>query len=204
MDYFLTLPNPNFKGEASLEEAIKSRRTIRDFRSDPLTLQQLSQLLWAGSGITDEGGFKRAAASAGALYPIDLYIFAGQNGTPGLDAGVYHYHPQGHKISLLKAGDLRRDLAQASLGQMWMARAPITILIAGEYERCSRKYRQRGIIYTYIEAGHIGQNIFLQAEALGFGAGIIGAFENQSVAEVAGIPAQHDPILLMPVGYKAD
>ncbi len=202
MDTFLPLPGPSFKGKVSLEEAINSRRTIREFRPNPLTREQLSQVLWAAHGITEERGFKRAIPSAGALYPLDLYVLTGGNGVSGLEDGLYHFHPQGHRLSRVKAGDWRRDLAQASLSQSWMARAPVMLLITGEYERCSRKYRQRGIRYTHIEAGHMGQNIFLQAEALGLGAGIVGAFDNQRIVETAGLPISHDPILLMPVGYK--
>lgn len=204
MGTFVTLPRPSFKGKISLEETVKLRRTVRDFLPDPLTLQDLSQLLWAAGGITEARGFKRSAASAGALYPLDLYVLTGPQGVPGLEAGVYHYQPQGHRLTLIKSGEFRKDMARASLSQMWMARAPAILVITGEYERCTGKYRHRGIMYTHIEAGHVGQNIFLQAEALGLGAGIVGAFENRGIIEVAGIPADHDPILLMPVGTKAN
>lgn len=198
----LSLPPPSFKGTVSVEEAIKARRTVRRFASRALTLAQLSQLLWAADGITDPRRGYRAAPSAGALYPLDLYVAVGERQVEDLAAGVYHYLPEQHALELQQKGEARMAVARASLYQSWMAEAPIMVIITGEYARCTRKYGERGVIYTYIEAGHVGQNLFLQAEALGLGAGIVGAFENRAVIQALGLPAAHDPILIMPVGYK--
>lgn len=198
----ISLPEPCYKGKKSVEEAIKQRRTIRSFKSNPLTINNLSQILWAGDGITDKRRMFRSAPSAGALYPLDIFIVVGKDGTSGLGAGVYQYIPERHSLRLIKEGDVRETLAMAALYQMWIAEAPVVIVITGCYERCTIKYGNRGIPYTYIEAGHVGQNIFLQCEALGLSAGIVGAFYNQKVIECLGIKKKNDPILIMPVGYK--
>jgi SagB-type dehydrogenase family enzyme len=185
----------------SLEEAIGHRRTRRSFKDKILTFEQLSQVLWAAQGITDSGGYARAAPSAGALYPMDIYGAVGKDCVEPLGPGIYHYLPRGHALSLVNEGDVRRGIAMASLGQMWMAHAPLTLVITAEYKRIMGKYGQRGVRYAMIEAGHIAQNIFLQCEALGLAAGIVGAFENGKVIEVMGIPESHEPLLIMPVGY---
>ena len=198
----MRLPDPKLDGDVSLERAVHQRRTIRSFNSKALTLKQLSQLLWSAQGITGAGGFKRAAPSAGALYPMDIYGVVGRDCIEKLDPGVYLYEPADHSISLVKKGDFRRDIAIASLGQMWMAHAPLSLVITAEYSRITVKYRQRGIRYAMIEAGHIGQNIFLQSEAMGLAAGIVGAFEDQEVKQVMGGKKTHEPLLVMPVGYK--
>ncbi len=200
----IALPKPVVAGQRPLEEVIKARRTVRSFRGDTLTLARLSQLLWAAYGITSETGGLKSVPSAGALYPLDIWVAVADKGVQGLEAGVYHYVPEGHKIALARAGETRKLIARASLDQGWIAEAPVILVITGEYGRCTRKYGERGIRYTLIEAGHAGQNIFLQAEALGMGAGIVGAFHHDLLQEALGIGRMHDPILVMPVGYKQD
>ena len=196
----MILPKPDHEGSLSVEEAIKHRRTVRSFSSKPITKEDLSQLLYAAQGITQDRGFKRAAPSGGALYPLDVYTVAGEKGVEGLDAGIYHYIPLGHRIEHVITGDRNEQLARASLQQMWMAGAPVNFVITAEYSRIRSKYGERGIRYAMIEAGHVGQNIFLQAEALGLKAGIVGAFEDLKVINVLGIPRKHEPLLIMPVG----
>jgi len=198
----MQLPDPVTVGDVSLEMTIHQRRTVRSFHSTTLTLKQLSQLLWAAQGITGPEGYKRAAPSAGALYPMDIYGAVGKGCIEGLNPGVYLYEPATHSFSLIQKGDSRRDIAIASLGQMWMSYAPITLVITAEYSRIMGKYGQRGVRYAMIEAGHIGQNIFLQSQALGLETGIVGAFKDQQVTQVMGIKKMHEPLLLMPVGYK--
>jgi len=197
----MQLPDPTTDGDVSLEMTIHQRRTVRSFHSKTLALKQLSQLLWAAQGITEPGGFKRAAPSAGALYPMDIYGAVGGGCVETLNPGVYLYDPATHSFSLTQEGDMRRDIAMASLGQMWMSYAPITFVITAEYSRIMGKYGQRGVRYAMIEAGHIGQNIFLQSQAMGMEAGIVGAFEDGKVIEVMGIKRTHEPLLIMPVGY---
>ncbi len=199
----MKLPKPRFDGKTSVEKAIKRRRTNRSFLSKSLTLEQLSQILWASQGITEEGGFKRAAPSAGALYPMDVYAIVGKNGVESLKEGIYHYEANSHSISILEEGDFRARAAETALWQMWMARAPLSLVITAEYNRVCGKYGERGVRYAMIEAGHIGQNIFLQACALGLSAGIIGAFRDHDLNKTIRAPASHEPLLVMPVGYES-
>ena len=196
------LPLPASQGEVSVEQAIKLRRTIRSFSSRALNLDQLAQLLWAASGITEDNGYKRAAPSAGALYPMDVYVVMGQDGVPPMEAGVYHYEPATHQLVKVLKGDMRSSVARASLSQMWMSKAPLTMIITAEYARATGKYGKVGIKYALIEAGHIGQNIFLQAQALGLEAGIVGAFHDAELTGAIHITSNHEPVLLMPVGYS--
>ena len=196
------LSKPVYDGKVSVERAIKERRTIRDFQPKPLTLNQLSQLVWSAQGITDEGMALRAAPSGGALYPLDVYAVVGDEGVEGLESGVYHYLPASHSLQPVRKGDRRKEVGSASLWQMWVAGAPVIFVITSEYERITRKYGKRGTRYAQIEAGHVGQNIFLQSGALGLGAGIVGAFRDDAVAKAIGAPEAHEPLLIMPVGHR--
>jgi SagB-type dehydrogenase family enzyme len=195
------LPPPAHKGALSVEEALKQRRTVRHFASRSLDLKQVSQLLWGADGISDPRGL-RTAASAGATYPLELYLVVGERGVANLPPGVYRYRPTDHALELNAKGELRPAVARASLSQSWMAEAPVMVVIAGEYRRCTARYGDRGIMYTHMEAGHVGTNVFLQAEALGLGAGIVGAFEDRNLSQVLKLPPAHEPLLVMPVGYK--
>jgi SagB-type dehydrogenase family enzyme len=198
---FMILPEPDHKGSLPVEEAIRQRRTVRAFSSRPLKKEELSQLLYGAQGITEEGGFKRAAASGGALFPLDIYAVVGETGAEGLEAGVYHYIPSGHRIEIVAAGDRKEQLARASLNQMWMDTAPVNLLITAEYSRICSRYGERGVRYAMIEAGHAGQNIFLQAEALGLKTGIV--VDDNKVINVLGIQGKHEPLLIIPVGHQA-
>jgi SagB-type dehydrogenase family enzyme len=199
----IKLPQPHHEGRMSVEQAIKERRTVRSFKPDALTLVQFSQLLWAAQGITDKGRGYRTAPSGGALYPLDVYAVVGRNGVKELDEGVYLFLPADHSLRKVKEEDQRKKVAQAALWQNWVAEAPVVLVITAEYARITKKYGERGVRYAQIEAGHAGQNIFLQAEALGLGAGIVGAFDDGSVAEIIGALPRHEPLLIMPVGRPA-
>lgn len=199
----MKLRPPKTDGTVSVEYAIKQRRTIRSFSPGILNLNQLSQLLWSAQGMTENGGFKRAAPSAGALYPMDVYAVVGSGSVERIEAGVYHYENNGHALSYITKKDVRDGVAKASLSQMWMARAPLNIVIAAEYSRITVKYKERGIRYAMIEAGHIAQNLFLQAEAMGLKAAIVGAFHDNELIEILKIPRTHEPLLIMPIGYAA-
>jgi SagB-type dehydrogenase family enzyme len=197
----ILLPKAKNKGTVSVEEAIQSRRTRRSFLSRPLELETLAQVLWAAQGITGKDGYLRSAPSGGALYPLDVYAVVGMKGVEGLEPGVYRYLPPNHGLEKILSGDLRREMSQACLGQTWMAQAPVSIIITVEYERIEIKYGPRGQRYALIEVGHAGENIFLQAEALGMGAGIVGAFDDERLAKVLHLPRAHRPLIAMPVGY---
>jgi len=197
----LLLPKQKTKGPMSLEETVASRRTRRDFQSKPLTLEELAQLLWAAQGITGTDGTLRAAPSGGALYPLDVYAVVGETSVHGLGPGLYRYLPRQHGLEQVRSGDLRKEMARASLRQMWMADAPVSLVLTAEYARIEGKYGSRGRRYALIEVGHAGQNIFLQAEALGLGAGIVGAFDDVGLAKALHLPRSHEPLIVMPVGH---
>lgn len=197
----ITLPQPTFKGGMSLAEALHARRTVRSFAPTALSVSQLSQLLWATYGITDPRTEMRTAPSAGALYPLDCYLAVGDDGVEELEGGVYQYLPSPHALEVLTLGDKRRAVARVSLGQMWMAEAPFMVIITAEYKRITGKYRERGIRYAHMEVGHAGENLFLQGVALGLGAGIVGAFDDDAVADAMGLPPSHEPLLICPIGY---
>ncbi len=198
----IKLPAPSRQGTMSVEEALNKRRTVRNFASRPLTLAQVSQLLWGADGVSDPRGL-RTAPSAGATYPLELYLVTGERGVGDLAPGVYRYLPQTHALEPTAAkGDLRAQVARVSLHQTWMAEAPVMVIIAAEYSRCMARYGNRGVQYTHMEVGHVGQNLFLQAEALGLACGIVGAFEDRGLSQALKLPANHEPLLVMPVGFK--
>ena len=196
----IQLPTPVSKGKMSLEEVIKKRRSKRSFEDKSLTLEQVSQVLWAAQGITEEGGFKRATPSAGALYPLEIYLVVRK--VKGIESGVYQYHPTNHALNLILKGDRQNSLAKACLAQMFIADAPLSIVITAEYERTTGKYGERGIRYVHMEAGHVGQNICLQAVALGLGTVPIGAFRDDEVLRVLNLPEERKPLYVFPIGYS--
>jgi SagB-type dehydrogenase family enzyme len=192
---YVILPAPVLKSTVSIEEAILHRRSRRLYEEKPIILGQLSQVLWAAQGVTGQiGNYKlRAAPSAGALYPMELYII--------LPKGVYHYLPEKHKLEKVKDGDLRPKLAKAALDQRWVRKASCNIIITAVYERTMAKYSERGIRYAILEAGSVAENIYLQAESLGLGTVSVGAFIDKKVQETLGIPEDRRPLLIMPLGY---
>ena len=192
------LPKPTMSGNNSFEQLLTQRRSSREFRDDALNLKQLGQLLWAAQGITHGVGY-RTAPSAGALYPMELYIVAGK--VDGLTAGVYHYYPHEHKLLNTYDGDLRNVLANAALHQPWVKQAPVVLVIAAKYARTTRKYGKRGIRYVHIESGSVAQNVYLQAAALGLGTVVVGAFDDDSVAKILRLADDDEPLILMPIGH---
>jgi SagB-type dehydrogenase family enzyme len=186
------LPSPRLEGEMSLEEAIARRRSVREFGVEPLSWEEISQLLWSAQGITDPRGL-RAAPSAGALYPLEVYVAVAE--------GAYHYLPQKQALKLVTERDLRHDLWEAGLRQDVLRQAPAIFVIAAVYERTEAKYGDRAERYVQMEAGHAAQNLLLQAVALDLGAVSIGAFYDEQVADALGLPADHRPLYLIPVGH---
>jgi len=204
----IKLPPPQIKGKASLEESIAERRSVRRYRAESLTLQQLSQILWAAQGITG-GGRLRAAPSAGATYPLEIFTFIGKQGVVAseakqpedeLQAGIYHYDVDRHSLVLHQPGDLRRELAGAALDQGFIANAPLDIVICALYPRTSYRYGRRGERYVHMEVGHVGENIHLQAVALGLATVEVGAFDDEAVRKVLGVEEQIKPLYIMPIG----
>lgn len=199
----MKLPQPKTEGTISVEQAIGQRRTVRAFSPRMLHPDQLSQLLWSAQGVTTSDGPRRAAPSAGALYPMDIYTVMGPDSVARIEAGVYHFEPQTHVLHRVSQRDAREEVARACLSQMWMAKAPLCLVITAEYRRITGKYGNRGVRYAMIEAGHIGQNIFLQAEAIDLKAGIVGAYHDEKLIEIMNLPRTHEPLLIMPIGYAA-
>ena len=204
----INLPPPQLKGKVSLEETILRRRSVRRYRRDPLNLSQLSQILWSAQGITGTREF-RAAPSAGATYPLEIFVFVGKQGVIAskakqapeeLQAGIYHYEVDSHSLSLHKPADLRPDLARATLDQEFIIDAPVDIVICALYHRTSYRYGRRGERYVHIEVGHVGENIHLQAVALGLATVEVGAFHDEEVSKVLGVDEQIKPLYIMPVG----
>lgn len=193
----ISLPAPRQENGFSLERALSERRSIRDFGKAALTQQEVSQLLWAAQGFTSRDGL-RTAPSAGALYPLELYLVVGM--VRDLDAGIYKYAPAGHKLMKIIAGDQRHKLAAAAHGQDSVAEAPAVLVFTAVERRTTRKYGNRGVRYIHIEVGHASQNAFLEATALGLGAVVVGAFEDDAVGELLHLPEGEAPLYLMPLG----
>jgi SagB-type dehydrogenase family enzyme len=194
------LPEPRRDGKMSLETALAKRRSVREFKRDALSLAEVSQLLWSAQGITAPGG-KRTAPSAGATYPLELLLVAGN--VQGLAPGVYRYRPAEHDLVRLVEGDRRGRLAAAALGQEFVADAPVTLGFAAIYERTARRYGPRAERYVHFEVGHAVENAHLQAVALGLGAVVVGAFNDAEVKHVLGLSGAEEPLCLLPVGKPA-
>lgn len=193
------LPPATRQGVISLEEAIAARRSTRRYASDPLTRSQLSQLLWSAQGLTGDVGL-RAAPSAGATYPVEVYVVVGGPAVEGVPSGLYHYQVNSHSLSVQADHDVRLELAEAALGQGFIARAPAVIVLCAVYERTARTYGPRAERYVHMEVGHIGENISLQAAALGLATVMVGAFYDDAVAVALGLPRDVRPLYIIPVG----
>jgi SagB-type dehydrogenase family enzyme len=195
----LKLPKPALDGNISLEAAINHRRSIRSYQTAPLTIPEVGQLLWSAQGITGSQGF-RAAPSAGALYPIEMFVVVGD--VIGLSPGVYRYIPEGHKLHKILLEDVRIKIWKSSLRQEPLKSAPITLVFTVVYQRTLQKYGDRGHRYAHIEVGHAAQNVYLQCESLGLGGVVIGAFQDQEIREILGLSRTRHPLLIMPVGRR--
>lgn len=193
----VSLPHPRVVGELSVEKALLIRRSIREYRSEPLTLEEVGQLLWAAQGVTSPGGF-RTAPSAGALYPLETYLVAGH--VTGIAAGVYRYLPEQHALTLTLTGDRRLDLSIAALHQTAIGKAPASLLFSAVFPRSTGKYGKRGHRYVQMETGHAAENVSLQAVAFDLGTVVIGAFDDDAVKRVASLPPEEEPLAIMPVG----
>jgi len=207
----IKLPSPQLKGNVSVEEAILRRRSVRRYRSEPLGLSQLGQILWSAQGITGAGEF-RAAPSAGATYPLEIFVVVGDKGVvvkdakqtrEELQASIYRYEPVSHSLRPHKAGDVRSQLARAALGQEFIAEVPVSIVICALYDRTCSRYGGRGERYVHMEVGHVGENIHLQAVALGLSTVEVGAFRDEEVRQVLGLDEQTKPLYIMPLGRTA-
>lgn len=194
----VTLPEAQHDGGMSVERAIAQRRSVREFSAIPITLRQLGQLLWAAQGITSDDG-RRASPSAGALYPLEVYVLAGN--VESLAPGVYHYEPVGHRLTRVYGGDARQVLAAAALGQHAIVEAAAVIVLTAVVERTAHKYGRRAERYVDMEAGHAAQNLWLQAVALHLGLVSMGAFDDAEVREALHLPRDQQPLYILPTGH---
>lgn len=193
----LVLPEPRRDGSFPLERALAERRSVREFAGAALRLEELAQLAWAAQGQSAPGGH-RTAPSAGALYPLELFVVAGN--VQGLATGVYRYQPSLHRLAPLAEGDRRGELVKAAWAQLWVGQAPAIFVIAAVERRTTAKYGPRGVRYVHMEAGHAAQNVLLQAVALGLGGTVVGAFSDGAVKDAAALPREVEPLYLIPVG----
>ena len=205
----IKLPEPVKDSDTSIEEALLERRSIRRYKDDPLTLAEVSQLLWAAQGITAHWG-GRTAPSAGATYPLEVYVVVGN--VCDLSEGIYKYKPHGHKLEMVAEGDKRAELCDAALGQRCVRDGAIVIVFSAVYERTTGRYKTpvrdertgasypRGVRYVHMEVGHAAQNVYLEAVSLNLGTVVVGAFSDGEVKKIINMPEEERPLYIMPVG----
>ena len=206
----VALPDPVRRGRLSVEEALRRRRSERTFTAAAVSLSEIGQLLWAAYGTTQErqgaperyrGGLK-TAPSAGALYPLEIYVVAGE--VEGLASGVYRYRPEAHDLQRISAGDRRAELCAAALAQDMVRAAPVSLVYSAVFERTTAKYGSRGRErYVCMDTGHSAQNVYLQCVSLGLGTTAIGAFVDTDVQLAVGMTRQEEPLYVLPVGRLA-
>ena len=196
----VTLPAPGTASSLTIEQTLARRRSIRSFANVPLTLEQLSQLLWAAQGVSHSLGF-RTTPSAGALYPLEIYLLAGT--VTGLAQGVYKYRADGHNLVQTGGGDLRADTASAAFGQSWIAEGAAIMVIAAVFRRTEIKYGARAERYVHMEAGHAAQNVYLEAVAQGLGTTVVGAFDDDRIHTLIGMEKDEAPLSLLPIGQPS-
>lgn len=195
----IKLPSPDLTSSFSVEEALKNRRTVRVYDESPLSLEHLSQMLWAAQGITDESGH-RAAPSAHSVYPIDLYVAVSD--VTDLNTGLYHYIAEGHMLGLIREGEQKTDLAKVT-PQPHPQGAPVTLYMSSNYLKPQEFFdAEDAKQVTLQESGHIGQNLYLQAESLGLGLVVMGGFDPDIAREVLGLTEDDNVIYLVPIGNR--
>jgi SagB-type dehydrogenase family enzyme len=185
------LPAPRTTGTLSLNDALATRRSVREFTSAALTWDEIGQLLWAAQGVTHDGG-KRTAPSAGATYPLELYVATAD--------GVFHYRPNRHEVTQVGRRDVRRDVRRAAAGQDAID-APVLFIFAAVPARTAARYGDRAMRYVHIEVGHAAQNLLLEAAALGLGAVPVGAFHDTELQRTLGFPSNQIGLYIVPVGH---
>lgn len=192
----IILPEPKLKGTLSLEEAISKRRSKRQFKSTPISREQLSQILWASQGITQKDSKFRTVPSAGALFPLEIFVVNPE--------GIFYYIAEEHCLKIIRTGDFRNNLKSAALNQNCIGQAPLSIIIAAKFTRTTIKYGERGIRYCYLEAGHCCQNILLEAVSLNLASVPLGAFADEKVDEVLQLREGLSSLYIICIGQSKD
>lgn len=192
----ISLPAVPRTGEVSIEEAIWRRRSIRSYKRDVPGLDVISRLLWAAQGITEKEYGLRSAPSAGATYPLEVFVATGEY--------VARYMPGRHRLAVLMRKDVRASLADGALGQSCVEDAPVVFVFTAEVSRTARVYDDRAGLYIHIEVGCASENLMLQAAALGLGSVAVGAFYEDDIKKVLDLPRGWEPYLIVPVGVPAE
>jgi len=201
----INLPQVELNTSVTVEQAIQTRRSVRHYTSQPLTMQDISQLMWAAQGITDQKTKFRTAPSAGHTFPLEVYILVGKGSVSGLSEGVYHYNPFNNTLEKILVGDVRSELSQAANEQPWVKEAPVDIIITGNYQKMINKYKDEKLSTRFVdmEAGHAGQNIYLEAEAKNLATVALGSFKDDQVHQVLNLPDNENVLYIYPVGHEA-
>lgn len=192
------LPSPT--RESCLARLLSDRKSVRSYAETPLTPTELSNILWAAYGCIDSECDRRTSPSAGATYPFEIYVVVKSHGVESFKPGILHYNATGNTLTYLAEGDYSSDLARACFRQRWVLNAPVSLVLVAFAERTTEYYGERGLRYIYIEAGHIGQNIYLAATEMGLGTVAVGAFDDEAVAKLLKLPQGALPVYIFPVG----
>jgi SagB-type dehydrogenase family enzyme len=195
----VALPKPDLEGRLTLERALATRRSLREFAPGELTLAELGQLMWAAQGVTSPEG-KRTAPSARAVYPLAVYVVA--NDVAGLAAGLYRYEPKGHSLAAVASGDQRAGLAAATSRQAFVAGAPLVVIVTGDSALAAEKFGPRAERWVAMETGFVVQNVYLEATALGLGTVMVGGFDIAALRRGLALAAGHEPYAVLPVGRR--
>jgi SagB-type dehydrogenase family enzyme len=187
------LPPPRYDGEVSIEKALAERRSIRSYKEGPLTLNELSQILWAAQGITEPTKGLRTAPSPRAVYLLQVYVLPGN--VTDLPMGIFQYRPQGHELIKIAEGDKKAELFKAA-GQPPIKNAPVALVITGSSEKAQNP------AWMYLEAGHAAENVYLQAVSLKLGTVAMAGFKEEEVRKVMNFPEKERVLYIMPIGTK--
>ncbi len=191
----IRLPGELAYKSLTVEQAIANRRSQRDFSGQTMSLAELSHLLLYSSGITDKRHGRRAAPSAGATYPIEVYALV--NNVEDLSKGIYHYLIPSHELEQKQAGDFGHALSHAALGESMIRHANVVLSLSAVFQRTQRRYKERAQRYIFFEAGHIAQNAYLVATSMGLGACAIGAFYDDEVNRLFGLNGRDESALYL-------
>ncbi len=204
VDAGLTLPPPSHDGRVSVEKALTERKTAREYSSDPLSLKTIAQLCWAANGNRDVDTISQATLkvipSAMAVYPLDVFVISGASTVNGLEPGVYRYDPAQHQLDTITKGDQRKSIADACFNQDWIGRAPAVFVITGAPKKTKTMTERFGVDFAVMEAGNSGQNILMQASALGLKTNSVAGFSHADLSRTLGLPKDVRPLLMVTVG----
>ncbi|MEM2078338.1 MAG: SagB/ThcOx family dehydrogenase [Thermosphaera sp.] len=195
-----TIPLPPPSRESCLGKLLSERRSVRIFTATPLTLSQLSTILWAAYGCIDPECGRRTSPSAGATYPFEIYVSVKSNGVEELKPGILHYDAKNNGLTYVAEGDYSNELARACLRQRWVLNAPVNLILVAFTHRTTEYYGERGVRYIFNEAGHIGQNIYLATTEMGLGTVAVGAFKDEEVAKLLKLSKGAMPVYIFPIG----